>query len=75
MPIIIVGTRGRTVKDGTVDATTTICNHCGELVSMQSVRHKRYLTLFFVPLIPLEKGRAAMQCPNCKTLFYRREDS
>ncbi len=73
MPIIIVGTRGRTVHDSSGQATTSICRHCSELVSFAPVRRKRYFTIFFIPLFPLEKGQAAIQCPNCKTMYQRKE--
>ncbi len=73
MPIIIVGTRGRTVADSSASSTTTVCNHCGKVVSLRPVRQKRYFSLFFVPLFPLEKGKAAYQCPECKTLYHRSE--
>ena len=73
MPIIIFGTRGRTVADDSAQSVTSSCGNCGQLVSMKPVRRKRYFSLFFIPIIPLEKGTAAMQCPNCKTLYQRRE--
>ena len=73
MPIIIFGTKGRVVNDDNASKQTTTCRYCGELVQMEPVRNKRYFSLFFVPIFPLEKGEAAWRCPSCKKLFLRRE--
>ena len=73
MAIIIFGTKGRVVPDSGASKQTTTCRYCGEVVTMESVRNKRYFTLFFVPIFPLEKGEPAWRCPNCKKLFLRRE--
>ena len=73
MPIIIFGTKGRVAPDRSATTQTTTCGYCQEIVSMEPVRNKRYFSLFFVPIFPLEKGEAAWRCPNCKKLFLRRE--
>ena len=73
MAIIIFGTKSRVVADDGASKQTTTCRYCGELVQMEPVRNKRYFSLFFVPIFPLEKGEAAWRCPNCKKLFLRRE--
>ncbi len=73
MAIIIFGTRGRVVADGSPSRQTTTCRYCGNIVAMEPVRNKRYFTLFFIPIFPLEKGETAWRCPNCKKLFLRRE--
>jgi predicted nucleic acid-binding Zn ribbon protein len=73
MAIIIFGTKGKVVPEHSATGQTTTCSYCREIVSMEPVRTKRYFTLFFVPLFPLEKGEAAWRCPNCKKLFLRRE--
>lgn len=73
MAIIIFGTKGRVVPDSSASKQNTTCRYCGEVVTMEPVRNKRYFSLFFVPVFPLEKGEAAWRCPNCKKLFLRRE--
>ncbi len=73
MAIIIFGTKGRVVADASASKQTTTCRYCGEVVAMEPVRNKRYFSLFFVPVFPLEKGEAAWRCPNCKKLFQRRD--
>lgn len=73
MAIIIVGVKNRIVKDDTGQKRTTQCGQCGKLVSLEPVRIRKYFSLFFIPLIPLNKGNAAYRCPNCKTMYTRRE--
>ena len=75
MPILIFGTKGKVVTDTSDGATTktTTCPHCQEIVALEPVRQKRYFSLFFIPIIPLEKGDAAWRCPSCKKMFVRRE--
>lgn len=72
MPIIIFGTKGKVVADNSATTQTMTCGYCREVVAMEPVRNKRYFSLFFVPIFPLEKGEAAWRCPNCKKLFLRR---
>lgn len=72
MAIIIFGTKARVVADSSASTQTNTCRYCGDIVAMEPVRNKRYFTLFFVPIFPLEKGEAAWRCPNCKKLFLRR---
>ena len=73
MAIIIFGTKGRVVPDSSASKQTSPCRYCGEMSQMEPVRNKRYFTLFFVPIFPLENGEAAWRCPSCKKLFLRRE--
>lgn len=73
MPIIIFGTRGRIVNDEQAGSTTGQCSRCGQIVSFEPVRQRRYFTLFFLPVLPLEKGESLLRCPSCKALFHRRD--
>ena len=73
MPIIIFGTKGKVVPENGASTKTTTCGYCQEIVMLEPVRQKRYFSLFFIPVFPLEKGEAAWRCPNCKKLFMRRE--
>ena len=44
------------------------CPSCGHFeVSKKRVDH--YLSLFFIPLIPVKKGIPFLLCENCKTVF------
>lgn len=75
MPIIIFGTRNRTVSDQSGNPKTTVCGSCGNVVSLEPVRMRRYFALFFIPLIPLGNGRAGYRCPQCQALYHRQEPS
>ncbi|MCB9419781.1 MAG: zinc ribbon domain-containing protein [Ardenticatenaceae bacterium] len=68
---IIFGTRQRTVKDHEATATTFRCPHCQQIAQFEPVKIRNYFALFFVPLIPLEKGKPAYRCTNCQTKFAR----
>lgn len=71
MAIIIIGTRNRTVVDGGATSKTVSCHSCGQLATYEPVRMRQYFTLFFIPLFPVNKGKLAFRCQNCKTLFQR----
>lgn len=68
---IIFGTHQRTIKDHNATTTTSRCGHCQQLVQLEPVKIRTYFALFFVPLIPLEKGKLAYRCPSCKTKYMR----
>ena len=73
MPIVIWGTRSRTVPDHEATTFMNTCRNCGQTVTFEPVRMKQYFSLFWVPLIPLGKGKAAVRCPNCDTKYERRD--
>ena len=73
MPIIIFGTKGKAVRDSSASTKTNTCGNCQQIVALEPVRQKRYFSLFFVPIFPLEKGKAAWRCPNCKAMYVRPE--
>ncbi len=68
---IIFGTRQRTVKDHEATATTFRCPHCQQIAQFEPVKIRNYFALFFVPLIPMEKGKPAYRCTNCQTKYAR----
>ncbi len=71
MPIIIFGTKGKAVRDHEVAEFLGSCRNCGETVMFEPVRMKQYVSLFFIPIIPLGKGDPAIRCPNCDTKYKR----
>jgi hypothetical protein len=73
MPIVIFGTKGKAVPDHEASGFSGMCRNCGQTVLFEPVRMKQYVSLFFVPLIPLGKGKAAVRCPNCDTKYERQE--
>ena len=64
--MIIFGTRGVTMnsKSGTF--------HCPECNAQRSFQHKkvrRFFTLYFIPLIPLDLLGEFVECEGCKNTF------
>ena len=51
------------------------CGKCGLLSDMQEYRWRRWLTLFFVPVIPLSKGESVLMCERCDASFYPEGDA
>ena len=47
------------------------CSRCGLLSDLREYRWRRWLTLFFVPVIPLSKGESVLTCERCEASFYR----
>ena len=72
MPIIIFGSKNRTVPDREGSTFIGPCRNCGQTVTFEPVRVKPYFSLYWIPLIPLGKGTAAARCPNCDVKYERR---
>jgi|TARA_B110000977_G_C10833263_1_gene398960 uncharacterized tellurite resistance protein B-like protein len=67
--MIFFGTRGvtSTVKEGDF--------HCPQCNNSQKFRHRKvrkFFTLYFIPLIPLESAGEYVECRNCKGTFIPR---
>ena len=67
--MIIFGTRGvtSTVKEGVF--------HCPQCNNKQNYRHRKvrkFFTLYFIPLIPLESAGEYVECRTCKGTFIPR---
>ncbi len=67
--MIIFGTKGvtSTVKEGNF--------HCPQCNNNQHYRHRKvrkFFTLYFIPLIPLESAGEYVECRNCKGTFIPR---
>lgn len=45
------------------------CPACGMISEMREQRWRNYFTIFFIPLIPLGKGRSALVCSRCESAF------
>lgn len=61
MFFFIGGLQPRTIK---LDERSRICPACG-LYQAKLVRVDHYLSLFFIPLIPVKKGNPALRCDRC----------
>lgn len=56
---------GKIVKEGIFN-----CPHCTKQQSFELKKRWNFLTLFFVPLIPLEKLPDRLICKKCRKVFY-----
>jgi transcription elongation factor Elf1 len=67
MPFIFIF--GVNPRETVLDEGLFLCPHCG--VERQYVlKHSRsYVSLYFIPLIPLGKGREIVQCQFCQRSF------
>jgi RNA polymerase subunit RPABC4/transcription elongation factor Spt4 len=65
MCFFIGGIQPRTV---TVDDTRRLCPACG-LAQARLKRIDHYLSLFFIPLIPVKRGPVVLVCDRCEGVF------
>jgi zinc-ribbon family len=66
MPIIIWGLR---VIYRTLGRGVFFCRRCGGDRDYRHRAGRRYVTIFFIPVIPLMKTGAHVQCLTCKTRY------
>ncbi len=66
MPIVIWGLR---VMYGTLGRGVFFCRRCGGDREYRHRAGRRYVTIFFIPLIPLMKTGEHVQCLTCKTRY------
>lgn len=64
--LILFGTKsvGTTIKTGQFQ-----CPRCQIERQYQLKENRKYFTLFFIPLIPLDKLHDTLECPFCKSAF------
>lgn len=63
---ILFGTRGLTL---TQQSGTFHCPHCGPQAPFSQKGVRRFFTLFFVPLIPLDQVSAFVECHRCRSQY------
>lgn len=66
MPIIIWGSRGVT---STAESGHFHCPQCNRDRNYSLKRVRRFFTLFFIPLIPLDNLGEYVECQTCRTSF------
>ena len=66
--MIVIGTMGIPF---TRDKGTFYCPRCRNDVSYRGRHVRRFLTLYFIPLIPLDKMEEYIECLQCKNRFPR----
>lgn len=64
--MIIFGTRGITT---TPEKGDFFCPQCNGQTSYQLKRVRRFFTLYFIPLIPLDKVGEYVECPRCQGTY------
>jgi tellurite resistance protein len=64
--MIIFGTRGITT---TPETGNFFCPQCNGQTPYQLKRVRRFFTLYFIPLIPLDKVGEYIECPRCQGTF------
>ena len=65
--LIIFGTKniGKTISRGTFS-----CVRCNTERQYQLKENRKYFSLFFIPVIPLEKQGDTLECTFCKTVYF-----
>lgn len=66
---VIFGTKGVT---RTADRGRFFCPRCGSEQDYEHKRVRRFFTLFFIPLIPLDRVGEYVECESCKGTFEPR---
>jgi hypothetical protein len=66
MFFFIGGVQPRTV---TVDDAGHLCPACG-LAQARLKRIDHYLSLFFIPIIPIKRGQVMLMCDRCGTVSH-----
>ena len=64
--VIIFGTRGVTYS---ADSGTFHCPQCASQSGYRQRRVRRFFTLYFIPVIPLDKLGEYIECDNCAGTF------
>lgn len=64
--LFIFGTKtiGKTIKTGSF-----YCPQCDDNRPYQLQNHRRYFSLFFIPVLPLEKQADTLSCNFCRTAY------
>jgi hypothetical protein len=55
-------------KTKTLDPHPHVCHNCGQ-VRLIKKRTDHYLSLFFIPLFPVKRGKPFLECENCRFVF------
>ena len=57
-------------KKTKLEQTPRACPRCG-LPAARLKRQDHYLSLFFIPLIPVKRGEAYLECDQCGAITVR----
>jgi hypothetical protein len=67
--IILFGTRTIVSRDDREPAKAA-CPQCRQQTQMIPMKSRQWFTLFFIPVLPLSKGKPICQCQSCGAQFY-----
>ena len=67
--MIIFGTRGVT---STAASGSFFCPHCNDQLAYKHKRVRRFFTLYFIPVIPLDQLGEYIECQRCRNTFQTR---
>jgi predicted RNA-binding Zn-ribbon protein involved in translation (DUF1610 family) len=67
MLFVIAGTREIIRAGGTHSSQVRHCPQCGQPMRFRDATRRTYLTLFFIPILPLGAGRDGLACESCNT--------
>lgn len=76
MPLVFYGTKSLTFNDKSDDPGAFVpiagrCPQCGEVNTLLPKRVMRFIHIFWIPLIPISKFKAVLECQSCKGKFVR----
>ena len=66
---LIIGTRFVTWGSGP-SGKQMRCGKCGTVGEFINKQGMRFITLFFIPVVPVSGTKRLLQCPTCGTRFH-----
>ncbi len=72
MLILGVDRKKKPVKNGLI--VRRYCPNCRSERELREYRVRRYFALFFIPLIPVDKGESLLMCSGCRHLYQIHDD-
>ena len=67
---IIFGTKWKYKKKPGGLKVAKVCPNCGRDGEFFESVPKQYISLYFIPLIPISQKNPVLECPNCHERFY-----
>lgn len=72
MLIIGVDTRKKRVDNGLV--LRKYCPKCRDNRELREYRVRKYFSLFFLPVLPLDKGESVLVCSGCRSIYVMTDE-
>ncbi len=71
---VIFGTSWKYKKKPGGMRIVKVCPNCRRDGEFYEVVPKQYISLYFIPLIPISEKNSLLECPNCHKKFYIQSD-